>query len=142
MVTWEFLSKRRRMKLEDFVKGAKTLEEAKAVFERKKVDLPVDGSLEKLFAKPIPVKKAEKPKAEVTKPKAEVTKAEAEVTKAEVTKPKAEGNVSYTGGMQVEVKEPVVVTKAAVVEEAKPAKKTTRKKKATKKKSTKASDEG
>jgi hypothetical protein len=123
MATWEFLSKRRRMKLEDFVKGAKTLEEAKAVFERKKVDLPVDGSLEKLFAKPIPVKKAEKPKAEVTKPK-------------------AEGNVSYTGGMQVEVKEPVVVTKAAVVEEAKPTKKTTRKKKATKKKSTKASDEG
>ena len=116
MATWEFLSKRRRMKLEDFVKGAKTLEEAKAVFERKKVDLPVDGSLEKLFAKPAPVKKAEKPKAE--------------------------NNVSYTGGMQVEVKEPVVVTKAAVVEEAKPAKKTTRKKKATKKKSTKASDEG
>jgi hypothetical protein len=113
MATWEFLSKRRRMKLEDFVKGAKTLEEAKAVFGRKKVDLPVDGSLEKLFAKPIPVKKAEKPKAEVTK---------AEVTKAEITKPKAEGNVSYTGGMQVEVKEPVVVTKAVVVEEAKPAK--------------------
>ena len=116
MATWEFLSKRRRMKLEDFVKGAKTLEEAKAVFERKKVDLPVDGSLEKLFAKPVPVKKAEKPKVE--------------------------NNVSYTGGMQVEVKEPVVVTKAAVVEEAKPAKKTTRKKKASKKKSTKASDEG
>lgn len=115
MATWEFLSKRRRMNLEDFVKGAKTLEEAKAVFERKKVDLPVDGSLEKLFAKPA--------KAKV------------------VAKPKAEGNVSYIGGKQVEVKEPVVVTKAAVVKEAKPAKKTTRKKKATKKKSTKASDE-
>lgn len=104
------------MKLEDFVKGAKTLEEAKAVFERKKVDLPVDGSLEKLFAKPAPVKKAEKPKAE--------------------------NNVSYTGGMQVEVKEPVVVTKPVVTIETKPVKKTTRKKKATKKKSTKASDEG
>ena len=117
MATWEFLSKRRRMKLEDFVKGAKTLEEAKAVFERKKVDLPVDGSLEKLFAKPVSAKV--------------------------VAKPKVENNVSYTGGMQVEVKEPVVVTKkAAVIEEAKPAKKTTRKKKATKKKSTKASDEG
>jgi len=104
------------MKLEDFVKGAKNLEEAKAVFERKKVDLPVDGSLEKLFAKPAPVKKAEKPKAE--------------------------NNVSYTGGMQVEVKEPVVVTKSVVTGETKPVKKTTRKKKATKKKSTKASDEG
>ena len=116
MATWEFLSKRRRMKLEDFVKGAKTLEEAKAVFERKKVDLPVDGSLEKLFAKPTPVKKTKKPKAE--------------------------GNVSYIGGKQVEVKEPVVVTKSVVTDETKSAKKTTRKKKATKKKSTKASDEG
>lgn len=106
-----------------FRQGRKNSERGQGIFERKKVDLPVDGSLEKLFAKPIPVKKAEKPKAEVTKPK-------------------AEGNVSYTGGMQVEVKEPVVVTKAAVVEEAKPAKKTTRKKKATKKKSIKASDEG
>ena len=45
MATWEFLSKRRRMKLEDFVKGAKTLEEAKAVFERKKVDLPVESAV-------------------------------------------------------------------------------------------------
>lgn len=134
MMSWNFLSKRRKIKLEDFIKGAKTLPEALAIFELKKVKPPTDDSLERFFAVSKPAKKT--------------------------VKRKATGNVSYTGGVSVEVKDPIVITKPTLIDRViyidtedagprqaeqvtkKAKKKAARKKKATKKTSTKASDEG
>ena len=50
MATWDFISKRRRIRLAKFVEGATTLEEALDIFRRKGVTPPGDGTLEKLFA--------------------------------------------------------------------------------------------
>ena len=57
---WEYFSKRRRISLKMFVDGAKSLEEAQAIFKKGGVDHPIDGSLELLFnnlSKPSPVAK-------------------------------------------------------------------------------------
>ena len=50
MATWDFISKRRRIRLAKFVEGATTLEQALDIFRRKGVTPPDDGTLEKLFA--------------------------------------------------------------------------------------------
>ena len=49
MISWKFLSGRRRLRLEKFVKGASTLEEALMIFRESGVSPPADGSLEALF---------------------------------------------------------------------------------------------
>ena len=49
MASWDFISKRRRIRLANFIEGANTLEEALAIFHRKKVSPPTDGTLEALF---------------------------------------------------------------------------------------------
>lgn len=61
MVSWNFLSKRRKIKLSDFVSGATTLEEAIAIFRKKNVQPPTDGSLKKLFSKKRPTRKKAEP---------------------------------------------------------------------------------
>lgn len=136
MMSWNFLSKRRKIKLEDFIKGAKTLPEALAIFELRKVKPPTDDSLERLFTVSKPAKKT--------------------------AKRKATGNISYTGGVSVEVKDPIVITKSleppinrVIVTDVgdagpkqaeqiakKVKKKTIRKKKSTKKKPSTLSNEG
>ena len=48
-MNWEFYSARRKISLEAFTKSARTLHEAKKIFEHKGVNLPVDNSLAVLF---------------------------------------------------------------------------------------------
>ena len=50
MSSWDYISKRRRTTLVEFVKGAETLAEALELFKRRGVKPPLDGSLEKLFS--------------------------------------------------------------------------------------------
>jgi len=49
-MNWEFFSSRRRTTLEQFIKGAENLAEAKEIFFKRGIDLPLDGSLEKFYA--------------------------------------------------------------------------------------------
>ena len=49
MATWEYISRRRGYVLEDFVRGASTLEQALKIFGERDVPVPQDGSLEALF---------------------------------------------------------------------------------------------
>jgi hypothetical protein len=66
MATWDFISKRRRIRLAKFVEGATTLEEALDIFRRKGVTPPDDGTLEKLFvSEPEPPGDAAKVEVEV-----------------------------------------------------------------------------
>jgi|TARA_R110000824_G_scaffold181438_7_gene362230 hypothetical protein len=51
MTNWEFFSKRRRTTLEEFVKEAKSYKEAEEIFAKKRVLLPENESLRKLFEK-------------------------------------------------------------------------------------------
>jgi|LWDU01.1.fsa_nt_gi hypothetical protein len=51
MINWEFFSKRRRTTLEAFVKGANSYKEAEEIFVKKRVLLPENDSLRKLFEK-------------------------------------------------------------------------------------------
>lgn len=51
-MNWEYFSKRRKVTLEEFVAGAKTLQEALMFFAVRSVNPPTDGSLQKLFAHP------------------------------------------------------------------------------------------
>jgi len=48
---WEYFSGRRRISLEQFVGGAKTLEEALAIFKTRRISPPEDESLSLLFKK-------------------------------------------------------------------------------------------
>lgn len=50
MSSWDYISKRRRTTLVEFVRGAETLAEALELFKRRGVKPPLDGSLEKLFS--------------------------------------------------------------------------------------------
>jgi hypothetical protein len=61
MATWDFISKRRRIRLAKFVEGANTLEEALAIFHRKKVSPPTDGTLEALFETAVAEEQQEEP---------------------------------------------------------------------------------
>tara|TARA_R100000008_G_scaffold34532_1_gene19550 strand:- start:3982 stop:4299 length:318 start_codon:yes stop_codon:yes gene_type:complete len=49
MINWEFYSKRRKVSLSNFVKGAKNYPEALRIFENSRVEPPQDGSLQDLF---------------------------------------------------------------------------------------------
>ena len=50
MSSWDYISKRRRTTLVEFVREAETLAEALELFKRRGVKPPLDGSLEKLFS--------------------------------------------------------------------------------------------
>jgi hypothetical protein len=49
-LNWEYFSKRRRVSLEQFIFGASSLVEAKEIFRKRGIGLPVDGSLEECFS--------------------------------------------------------------------------------------------
>ena len=67
MISWEFLSARRRLHLENFVEGASCLEDALAVFRERGVLPPVDGSLELLFEQ-VEEEQVEEEEAQVSTP--------------------------------------------------------------------------
>ena len=106
MATWEYISRRRGYVLEDFVRGASTLEQALKIFGERDVPVPQDGSLEALFP-------------EVTKDQWGISSA-TEVEKPEVAD--SEPVVSETEEPEVADSEPVATKK-------KPSKKTKDKKK-------------
>lgn len=68
MATWDFISKRRRIRLAKFVEGATTLEQALDIFRRKGVTPPDDGALEKLFAPELQPDDVVKVEAEAVEP--------------------------------------------------------------------------
>ena len=52
MSSWDYISKRRRTTLQEFVKGAQSLEEALLLFKQRGIKPPTDGRLEALYALP------------------------------------------------------------------------------------------
>ena len=67
MATWEYISKRRGYVLEEFVRGANTLEDALQIFRQRDVPVPQDGSLEALFATVVENKQSNKTERADTK---------------------------------------------------------------------------
>ena len=61
-MNWEFFSMRRKLTLEKFVKDAHSLDDAKKLFKKKGINLPIDGALALLYADSVPAKNLVKEK--------------------------------------------------------------------------------
>ena len=91
MATWDYISKRRGYVLENFVRGASTLEQALQIFKERDVPVPQDGSLEALFAESKKSQQEAVPVVDVAKsePEIDLSNKESEtVTKAKSKKKK------------------------------------------------------